>query len=267
MPDFDNRTAPLTFEFKGAFARTAGLTETFLKLVEETVTDKDARKTIESAVGWSRRLHFPQDDRLEFGGDSYVNHPLEVATRIVRDFKINDPAIIVAALLHDTLEDQPGLLASTVAPNGEDRDILEPATRALRELFGDAVVEIVCALTNPNFYQQIDAEGVNDPVARRDRRNELYLDHVKELLEHHPRAGIIKVADLMENALRLDALPTGEKQDNFRAKYGPVLNLIVTTLQSANETHPLYGVRHGLLEAFAEGMKRSGYPSAPTTTR
>jgi (p)ppGpp synthase/HD superfamily hydrolase len=256
----DTRSAPVTFSFKGAFDRTEGLTEIFLTAVRDMNPEETARRTIESAVGWSRRLHFPQEDRLEFGADAYVNHPLEVATRLVRDFKVKDTAVIVAALLHDTLEDQPGLLASLVPPSHTDQHIVEPATRALRQLFGDDVTELVSALTNPDFYALIDAEGITDPSMRRARRNALYAEHVMELLEHNPRAGIIKTADLMHNALRLDELPTEEKRSNFRLKYGPVLNFLVTSLSSADATHPLFNVRSEILEALADGMRRSGYP-------
>ena len=264
MAHFDTRPPPLTFEFKGAFTRTAGLTEIFLTAVRDLVTEDSTRRTIESGVAWSRRLHFPQEDRLEFGGDAYINHPLEVATRVVRDFKVKDPGVIVAALLHDTLEDQPGLLASLVPPSPTDQHIVEPARRAVQSLFGEDVAQLVCALTNPDFHAQIDAEGITDRTARLTRRNTLYVEHIKELIEHNPRAGIIKVADLMENALRLDALPAGEKQDNFRQKYGPVLNFIVLTLRSADETHPLFKVREEILEVIAAGMKRSGYPITPS---
>jgi guanosine-3',5'-bis(diphosphate) 3'-pyrophosphohydrolase len=57
-----------------------------------------------SAVKFSADRHRTQK-RKNREGFPYINHPIEVAEMLLRVGKVEDPEIIVAALLHDTIED------------------------------------------------------------------------------------------------------------------------------------------------------------------
>lgn len=48
-------------------------------------------------------------DVLRSSGDPYYTHPLKVAILLMRDFSVTDTTSILAALLHDTVEDVEGL--------------------------------------------------------------------------------------------------------------------------------------------------------------
>lgn len=58
------------------------------------------------AATWHR-----DDRRKDASRTPYINHPLEVARVLAEHAGVRDPAILISALLHDTLEDTPCTLA------------------------------------------------------------------------------------------------------------------------------------------------------------
>ncbi len=68
------------------------------------------RHRLEDALDLAARLH--AGDRRQ--NEPYLNHPLRVAIRIMSHYGIRDPDVIVAALLHDAVEDH----AAELAPDG-----------------------------------------------------------------------------------------------------------------------------------------------------
>lgn len=131
-------------------------------------------------------------------GSAYRLHLIRVAHRVLVDFAIADPDMVNASLLHDTLEDQ----AEALKERGYD-----DAQECLRNEFNDRVCDLVTALTN---------EGA-------------YAEHVARTMESE--AAPIKLADFLDNALRLDGL--GEpRRSKLRAKYGQVAPLMVRWLAS-----------------------------------
>jgi len=91
----------------------------------------------------------------------YINHPLEVAHHLAEVGKVNDEDILVAALLHDTIEDT------------------ETTEQELRELFGEAVARLVLECTDDKRL----------PKAERKRLQILNAPHKS------PGAKQIKIAD------------------------------------------------------------------------
>lgn len=81
----------------GLFSRQLNPEEIF-KLMD-TPTPESKQKIIE-ALNFATKAH---EGQKRFSGEPYVNHPFEVA-KILADMKAN-PDMIVAGLLHDTLED------------------------------------------------------------------------------------------------------------------------------------------------------------------
>lgn len=64
-----------------------------------------------AALEISERAHLGQ---FREEGDIYLIHPIRVANILHRDLKIKDPAIIIAALLHDVLEDSEVISVSSL---------------------------------------------------------------------------------------------------------------------------------------------------------
>ena len=59
---------------------------------------------IMSAASFAAKKHQDQK-RKGSAGEPYINHPIEVANLLVNTGRVDDADIIVAALLHDTVED------------------------------------------------------------------------------------------------------------------------------------------------------------------
>ncbi len=90
---------------------------------------EDITGRILEAVRFSAEKH--RDQRRKGNARlPYINHPVEVAERLWNDGGVRDPDVIVAALLHDTLEDT------------------ETAPEEIRRLFGDAVLSLVQEVTD-----------------------------------------------------------------------------------------------------------------------
>jgi hypothetical protein len=140
-----------------------------------------ARATLSDALGLAAQLH-AHDRRTR---EPYLNHPLRTAIRIICYYKVRDVDVLVAALLHDAVEDHPDMLAGPGA-----RDLTEAALAELGRRYGPRVADLVRAVTNPAHEPGRD-------------RFEQYREHVAESLEANPWARIIKVSDFTDNGVGL----------------------------------------------------------------
>jgi guanosine-3',5'-bis(diphosphate) 3'-pyrophosphohydrolase len=64
----------------------------------------DAVTTILQAAQFAARKHKDQR-RKDAASSPYINHPLSLASILREEGKVDDVRVIVAALLHDTIED------------------------------------------------------------------------------------------------------------------------------------------------------------------
>ena len=103
--------------------------------------------------------------RKDLEASPYINHPIALANVLWREGGVRDPAVIVAALLHDTIED-------TDTSPGE-----------LREHFGRQVAGIVLEVTDDRS------------LARADRKR-LQVSHAPRLSRE---AKLVKLADKICN--------------------------------------------------------------------
>ncbi len=108
------------------------------------------------------RLH-TQDRRQR---EPYANHPLRVTIRILSHYRIPDPDVTCAALLHDTVEDH----AEDIARHYDTR---QSAFTILAGQFGERTAELVAAVTNPVY-----EPGHNE--------HEQYREHVIDSLRATP---------------------------------------------------------------------------------
>lgn len=200
-------------------------------------------------------LHLPQADRAD--GQPYITHPLAVTLTLLQQFPAAaTPDMIIAALLHDTLEDQAAALAQLALPTGEMRptDIPTLARQALTEKFGPRVAELVHHLTNPTAPPHPGIPAY-----------EPYLAHFQAIWNADSQALVIKLADFAQNGLALSRLPAGTRKTHLQRKYGPVLHWLIGQLKSLTDpTHPLYAQRHTLCARYTAVYSRDYAPTDPT---
>lgn len=125
-----------------------------------------------SALTYAAQRHSRQRRK---GGDDipYINHPIDVAAILAVEAGIEDEDVLMAAALHDTVEDTPATLAE------------------LEQLFGADVASLV-------------AEMTDDKSLPKMRRKELQIEHAPELTRE---AKLLKLADKISNVRDLAANP------------------------------------------------------------
>jgi hypothetical protein len=120
--------------------------------------------------------------------------------RILVHYRVADPDVACAALLHDAVEDH----AADIAPGGR-----QAALAVLAGRFGQRTAALVAAVTNPEW-QPGRAE------------HEQYREHVLASLRASPWARVIKASDFTDNAVGI-IHTTGPKLPKLASKYGPLV--------------------------------------------
>ena len=151
-------------------------------------------------------------------GEPYISHPVAVA-RILAEMRM-DAESIIAAILHDVIEDTPTL------------------KEHLAEQFGDEVAELVdgvSKLTQIDFRSKAEAQAENF--------RKMMLAMVKDI-----RVIIIKLADRLHNMRTLDAMPPAKRRriaSETMDIYAPIANRL-----------GIFKMRHELLDLSI----RAAYP-------
>ena len=159
-----------------------------------------ARGRVDAALALMSRLH--ERDRRQ--REPYACHPLRVTIRILSHYRVTDPDVACAALLHDTVEDH----ADDIAPGGSRQDALE----VLAGQFSARTAGLVAAVTSP------PREPGRD-------RHEQYREHVAKSLDASPWARVIKVSDFTDNAVGLFHT-TGDSLPRRAGKYLPLVPVL-----------------------------------------
>ncbi|GFJ91856.1 hypothetical protein Prum_054980 [Phytohabitans rumicis] len=169
------------------------------------------QERLAAALDLAAELH--RDDRRV--REPYLNHLLRVAIRIMSHYGVDDVDVVVAALLHDAVEDHPDELGG-----GTEAALAELARR-----FNPRVADLVRAVTNPEY----------DPA--RDK-HEQYRAHVAESLDRDPWARVIKVSDFTDNGVGV-IHTTGPKVRSSAIKYRPLVPVFRELMRRADT--PLSG--------------------------
>jgi (p)ppGpp synthase/HD superfamily hydrolase len=180
----------------------AGLRDRFSLEVE--MFPPVARRTLREALDLAATLH--ADDRRT--REPYLNHLLRVAIRIMRYYGIRDVDVVIAALLHDAVEDHPEELAGLAGRHPFDV-ATDAALAELARRFNPRVAGMVRSVTNPDFDPSLD-------------RNEQYRSHVTASLYRDPWARVIKVSDFTDNGVGV-IHTTGDKAIRSATKYRPLV--------------------------------------------
>jgi (p)ppGpp synthase/HD superfamily hydrolase len=161
------------------------------------------RSTVEEAARWAAALHAEQRRTRE----PYLNHVLRVAIRVLAYYRVTDVDVIVAALLHDAVEDQPWRMVGRADDDGPPPHA--EALAVLADRFGPRAARLVEALTNPIYDLDRDAD-------------EQYREHVRDALTAEPWARVVKLSDFTDNGVGvLHAI--GPKVERAARKYTPLL--------------------------------------------
>ena len=158
------------------------------------------RRRLRQALDLAAQLHAGDQRERE----PYVNHLLRVAIRIMSHYGVHDTDVIIAALLHDAVEDH----AAELAPGGGPQDALA----VLATEFGPRVAELVAAVTNPEYAPDRDTD-------------KQYREHVADSLRRNPWARVIKASDFTDNGAGLIHV-TGPRVRRLAAKYAPLVPVL-----------------------------------------
>ncbi|MEV4134822.1 HD domain-containing protein [Dactylosporangium sp. NPDC049742] len=177
-----------------------GLRERY-RLETQRFAPQEQERLVE-ALELAARLH--KDDRRV--REPYVNHLLRVAIRIMHHYEVGDVDVIVAAVLHDAVEDHPDELAGTPGAT------TEAALAVLAARFGERTARLVAAVTNPVYDPAVD-------------KHTQYRQHVRDSLEREPWARVLKVSDFTDNGVGV-IHTTGPKVASSAAKYRPLVPVL-----------------------------------------
>lgn len=189
-----------------------------------SLIDESAIARIDYAIDLAAYLHRTQRrrNRGDLPKDPYVNHPLRNALRLMR-YGVSDADIIIAAILHDTLEDCEAELARMAGySEGDSIDPYHYALAYLQSKFGVAVTELVEAVSNPPYPAS---------MTKAEKRAE-YIQRVTEEIKD-PRVWLVKFSDWVDNAAGLyhNVGGTGMVQ-HLTAKYLPLADEFQRTFTS-----------------------------------
>lgn len=123
--------------------------------------------------------------RKDAAASPYINHPIALANILSNEGGVSDPVIIVAALLHDTIEDT------------------ETTQAELEGVFGVEVTRVVMEVTDDKSLSKAD-------------RKRLQIEHAGHISE---RAKLVKLADKIANIRDVAASPPAEWSLDRRREY------------------------------------------------
>lgn len=152
------------------------------------------------ATSFSAKKHRYQK-RKGNDAEPYINHPLEVANLIASVGKIEDHEILMAAILHDTVEDT------------------ETTIEELTELFGEKVCKMVLEVTD-------------DKSLPKQRRKELQIEHAPHLSFG---AKHVKLADKISNVTDVLKNPPHDWSEQRKEEYIAWAGKVVDGLRGTNK--------------------------------
>ncbi len=157
--------------------------------------------TLLRAVVFSAERHRNQR-RKGVDGSPYINHPLEVAEMLANVAGVQDLNVLIAAVLHDTIEDT------------------KTTSRELEEAFGSQVRLLV-------------EEVTDDKSLPKPERKRLQIEHAPLL---SPSAKLIKLADKVSNVRDIADRPPADWTVERRREYLDWATRVVAGCRGVSET-------------------------------
>ncbi len=173
-------------------------------------------------------------------GGAYFSHPKAVALILIDDCGIKEARLIIAALLHDVLEDTTLL----------GRNLVE-ARLILTDLFGVQIAETVIALTKQTVLEKalLASKQKMDRVAGLSR-------YIGQLVASPEGTVLVKIADRLHNAQSMSQLHV-ERQQRFVKETREVFVPLFNQAETYYAEHPEYlGAARLLLARLAKTLEK-----------
>lgn len=161
---------------------------------------KEDLSIILRALAFAAAKHKDQR-RKDAGASPYINHPIALANVLRNEGGINDPKVICAALLHDTIEDT------------------ETTEAELRQHFGKAIARIVLEVTD-------------DKTLLKPERK---LKQIENAAHASRRAKLVKLADKICNLRDILTSPPADWSLKRKQEYFDWAKLVVDQCRDASK--------------------------------
>lgn len=158
-------------------------------------------KLLLKAIAFAADKHRNQR-RKDKEASPYINHPIALADVLANEAGIEDEKVLIAAVLHDTIE---------------DTDTTEPE---LAKLFGDEITAIVLEVTD-------------DKALPKAERKRLQIEHALTISR---RAKLVKLADKICNLRDMASNPPAEWSLERRQEYFDWAKAVIDGLRSSHPT-------------------------------
>jgi GTP diphosphokinase / guanosine-3',5'-bis(diphosphate) 3'-diphosphatase len=152
------------------------------------------------ALAFAAHKHRDQR-RKDTEGSPYINHPIGLADVLVNEAGIDDPIVLCAAVLHDTIEDT------------------ETTSSELTDAFGSEIAAVV-------------AEVTDDKTLPKAERKRLQIEHAAHISR---RARLVKLADKICNLRDVVSSPPPDWSLERRQEYFDWAKRVIDALRG---THP-----------------------------
>jgi len=204
------------------------------------------REEISNALLLMIDLHLDQARRPD--GRLFICHPIEVALQTAdflkgwnfegSEYKLRD--LVIAALLHDSVEDQLEKLAGNRPVSNDELRLC--ALEEIENRFGLPVARLVAMVTKPESAHQ---------------NHEAHLEFLRGIAGGDPYAFVIKMADFCSNGLKIAEVPEEERKEKLRRKDGPAILMLIDRLKNLEDSgHPLFSHRESLLRRLRALYRR-----------
>lgn len=159
----------------------------------------DAVQIVLKAAQFAAHKHKDQR-RKDAAASPYINHPLALANILREEGEVEDAVVIVAALLHDTIEDT------------------ETDYDELRGQFGDEVAEIVAEVTDTKWLKKTSRKRLQISKAARASNG----------------AKLVKLADKISNLRDIIASPPSDWSLERKREYFDWAKKVVDQVRGAS---------------------------------
>ena len=182
-----------------------------MEVLPETYSLAD-RDLVRLAYKFSEKAH---EGQKRASGEPYITHCVAVAS-ILSELKV-PPAVVVAGLLHDTVEDTPTTLVSLKNEFGEEVaklvDGVTKLTHIPRVTRGDQHIEDISDINEDILDPEVEAAVAAADV--RDRKRELRNETLRKTflaMGDDVRVVLIKLADRLHNMRTLGYMPEHKRK-------------------------------------------------------
>ncbi len=200
-----------------------GLKRRLFYEVEDTNWSETERSRVYQLVDLvTDQYHYgdPRDDK------TYATHVLRVTTRLLSVDHFNarqSPDMIIAALLHDVIEDRPERLLDELPLNKAEKSPENLTARRNQRARAIAVIAAQYGPSVANMVWQLSNGIYDSQDMTTDEKHRHYQAHVRHLLEQGGDTALIKLSDFVDNCLGLEFNPDEKHSLKLAAKYKPLI--------------------------------------------